>query len=290
MSLNMLRPRKKTLSGSDSGIWIPSGSSGSSVWGTVGDTESESDLGGVHVDLGIPLYRSQGSIDSSLGPMVIDRSLSTWAPNVHQSKTSRDDVDSSASVLPKLTSSSLNKCIERAHLSGNKRGNSRGSSENLLALSLLGKAKSHSNTSLCSSNSSGNDSTDYGFFKNVKDADYGSSAATMDDDLPVAINYGEFNGIDLPVSHVDEDGKGSDDAGFDNLCAPLPLTRVVSFSGFESAPVYSNIFAGTMGNLRLERRKAIAKSVEFRQLRLQFAEEHILAIIHRMKRERESTK
>jgi hypothetical protein len=67
----------------------------------------------------------------------------------------------------------------------------------------------------------------------------------------------------------------------------VPLTRVVSFSGFESAPVYSNIFAGTMGNLRLERRKQMAKTKEFMQLRLQFAQEHLTAIIQRMVREKD---
>mmetsp|Transcript_16100 Transcript_16100/g.24266 ORF Transcript_16100/g.24266 Transcript_16100/m.24266 type:complete len:903 (-) Transcript_16100:252-2960(-) len=62
----------------------------------------------------------------------------------------------------------------------------------------------------------------------------------------------------------------------------LPLARVVSFSGFESRPVYSNASMRNMGNLRLERRRVIAESQEFKQLRLDFAEKHVMSIVNRV--------
>jgi hypothetical protein len=66
------------------------------------------------------------------------------------------------------------------------------------------------------------------------------------------------------------------------LSASIPLSRVVSFSGFESRPLYSNPSIRAMGNLRLERRKAIADSAEFQQLRLDFALTHVTSIVHRI--------
>lgn len=247
---------------------------------TSGNSVVEPEVAGIHVDLGIPLYRSQRSIDSSLGPVVYDRGMNSWAPDMQK-------FHQSSSASPTLTHAAVKRSGDGLpSASGN--GGDRGSCSNLLAFSLLGKNKSKSNTSLCSSCSSNDDySADYGFFKSMKDGEFGTTTSSLGEDSAAAINYGEFSGIDLPATSGEGEGGGNGGADFDGLCAPLPsLTRVVSFSGFESAPVYNNIFAGTMGNLRLERRKVISKTKEFRQLRLLFAEEHISAIIHRMKREK----
>jgi hypothetical protein len=62
----------------------------------------------------------------------------------------------------------------------------------------------------------------------------------------------------------------------------VPLSRVVSFSGFESRPLYTNPSVRAMGNLRLERRKMIADSAEFKQLRLDFAKKNISKTIQRI--------
>mgnify|MGYP003385865195 CR=1 FL=1 len=225
-------------------------------------SDGSESLDGMHVDLGIPLFRSQRSIDSSLEPVLYSRGMNTWAPDLHSPKSS------------KLTKAALH-------------GNSYSSSGDLAAF-LCHSPKHKSSNSLCSSGSGngiGDDYGDYGFFN----SDFNNTTSTSGEDLgPVTapVNYGEFNGIDLPSTQGDDDEAGQ--GTFEELCVPVPLTRVVSFSGFESAPVYNNIFAGTMGNLRLERRKAIAKTKEFMQLRLQFAQEHITAIIQRMKREKDA--
>lgn len=62
----------------------------------------------------------------------------------------------------------------------------------------------------------------------------------------------------------------------------IPLTRVVSFSGFESNLMYSNQSMRNMGNLRLERRRAISESKEFKQLRQEFAERQVTSIVQRV--------
>lgn len=62
----------------------------------------------------------------------------------------------------------------------------------------------------------------------------------------------------------------------------VPLSRVVSFSGFESKPLYDNPTSKALGNLRLERRKTIADSKEFKQLRFDFAQSQILVMINRI--------
>lgn len=159
-------------------------------------------------------------------------------------------------------------------------------SVNLTKAALSGSFRSHlgldqsprhlSSNSLCSSNSGNgeNDYGEYGFFNFVKeDTSVGEKTPPL--------QCGEFSGIDLSTK---KGTSPSDD--FDDLCSPVPLTRVVSFSGFESAPTYSNLFAGNMGNLRLERRKTISKTKEFMQLRLQFVKEHVSSTIHRIKKDK----
>ena len=203
----------------------------------------------VQVDLGIPLIRKQRSIDSSLMPSLYVRNADSWAPDQLNKQSS------------KLTPSALK---EARALHTTRQGNQ------------ISKVTSSSSVS---SSGSGDDITgDYGFFKSMRETEF------TNPDSPVAtenmpMNYGGFSGLELPSTDCE-------DNMVDELCAPVPLARVVSFSGFESAPVYNNIFAGAMGNLRLERRKAIAKTPEFQQLRLQFALEHISATIQRMKREK----
>lgn len=61
----------------------------------------------------------------------------------------------------------------------------------------------------------------------------------------------------------------------------IPLTRVVSFSGFESTLMYTNQSMRNMGNLRLERRRTIANSKEFKALRYDFAEKQVRTIVSR---------
>jgi hypothetical protein len=60
------------------------------------------------------------------------------------------------------------------------------------------------------------------------------------------------------------------------------LTRVVSFSGFPSAPIYELNAEGRFGNLRQEKRQAIAQTPEFNRFRLQFAHEAVLSLIARV--------
>jgi hypothetical protein len=61
----------------------------------------------------------------------------------------------------------------------------------------------------------------------------------------------------------------------------VPLSRVVSFSGFESTLMYTNQSMRNMGNLRLERRRALANSKEFKLLRHDFAEKQVRTIVQR---------
>jgi hypothetical protein len=64
---------------------------------------------------------------------------------------------------------------------------------------------------------------------------------------------------------------------------PAPsLTRVVSFSGFPSAPIYELNAEGRFGNLRQEKRQAIAQTPQFNRFRLQFAHEAVVSLITRV--------
>jgi hypothetical protein len=103
---------------------------------------------------------------------------------------------------------------------------------------------------------------------------------TVDDDY-VLCNLEDDQPANLaPVSLVEDNFQ---DLLFDvPLAAAVPLSRVVSFSGFESRPLYTNPSVRAMGNLRLERRKMIADSPEFKQLRLDFAETHISNFLQRI--------
>lgn len=65
------------------------------------------------------------------------------------------------------------------------------------------------------------------------------------------------------------------------LVAPS-LVRVATFSGFDSSPQYSNISARAMGNLKLERRRVIAISDEFLQIRRNFAIDAVKSALSRI--------
>ena len=107
-----------------------------------------------------------------------------------------------------------------------------------------------------------------------------ASSVVVEDDY-VMCNLGEFpEDFQSAVTSVEENYA---DILFDvPLSASIPLSRVVSFSGFESRPLYSNPSLRGMGNIRLERRKAMADSAEFQQLRLDFALNRVTGIIHRI--------
>mmetsp|Transcript_14950 Transcript_14950/g.24729 ORF Transcript_14950/g.24729 Transcript_14950/m.24729 type:complete len:1082 (+) Transcript_14950:101-3346(+) len=237
------------------GVWRPSRDVSKAEQINASDTETL-DLPAVQVDLGHPLIRKQQSIDSSLlTPFLYGHGVDSWAPTKQARQKS-----------PKLTLSALNAAT-------GSRGSGGSMSSGMPQVGQIAKVMSSS--SMSSSGGSGDEyAGDYGFFKSVKDAEFNNADG---DNSPM--NYGEFSGLELPSTDCD-------DNAVEDLCVPVPLTRVVSFSGFESAPVYNNIFSGAMGNLRLERRKAIAKTPEFQQLRLQFALEHMTAIIQRIKREK----
>lgn len=251
------------------GMWKPSHSRATVKAPEPVERQSFSEMSGVHVELGIPLSRRQHSIDSSQTPVYFDHSNGSWIPDKH-----------SPYKAPKLTPSAL---IEA---SASRSDCNIAGSSGLIGMSRpLAKIKSSVSIGSGSGSGSGEDfSSDYGFFKSMKDGEFSATASTLGEEGGLPMNYGEFNGLDLPSTS----GHGKANGDFDNLCVPVPLMRVVSFSGFESAPVYNNIFAGTMGNLRLERRKAVAKTPEFMQLRMQFAQEHVAAIIQRMAREKRS--
>jgi len=61
-----------------------------------------------------------------------------------------------------------------------------------------------------------------------------------------------------------------------------PLVRVATFSGFDSNPVYNNMTNKAMGNLKLERRRAIYNTPEFSTLRRHFAMGGVESILNRM--------
>ena len=211
----------------------------------------------VRVDFGPPpLMRAQASIDSSLGPMLYNGGGRTWTTDVPSPQVS----------------------MAKAALMGSYYSKGGTLSPSYRHASSLRNTASPAGSV---TGSLDDQSSDYGYFNSDV-----MPSPTISEDSRLPLSYGEFSGIDISTK---EEGDGDGETDFDELCAPLTLTRVVSFSGFESAPVYDNLFAGKMGNLRLERRKAIAKTKEFMQLRLQFAIDHIFSsLIHRIKRDKEN--
>jgi hypothetical protein len=104
--------------------------------------------------------------------------------------------------------------------------------------------------------------------------------STVEDDY-VMCSLGELQ--EDFQSNVTSTEENYEDILFDvPLSASIPLSRVVSFSGFESRPLYSNPSMRGVGTMRLERRKVIADSSEFQQLRLDFALTRVTSIIHRL--------
>lgn len=67
-----------------------------------------------------------------------------------------------------------------------------------------------------------------------------------------------------------------------DICTAPALVRVATFSGFDTSPQYKNVSTRVMGNLKLERRRVLAISDEFKQLRLQFAKDAVTVILGRL--------
>ena len=72
------------------------------------------------------------------------------------------------------------------------------------------------------------------------------------------------------------------------MSKPPSINRVVSFSGFQSAPIYDLDKEGRFGSLRQEKRRAIVKTAEFNKFRLQFAHEGVLLLIQRASKQKKS--
>lgn len=73
----------------------------------------------------------------------------------------------------------------------------------------------------------------------------------------------------------------------DDMPAATGLSRVISFSAFESPLLYDSL-PRSVGNLRSDRRKFIALSDDFKVLRWNFTQEAITSLAHRLKRSKGS--
>lgn len=77
------------------------------------------------------------------------------------------------------------------------------------------------------------------------------------------------------------------DMMLDDIPPATGLSRVISFSAFESPLLYDNL-SRSMGNLRSDRRKQIALSDDFKVLRWNFAHEAVSTMVQRLKRSKAS--
>ena len=113
--------------------------------------------------------------------------------------------------------------------------------------------------------------------------DYSYFTFAKDDDLADTVDCMEYCPKELSSDTHEDPLMLTSDFLFDvPLPEAIPLARVVSFSGFESNLMYTNQSMRTMGNLRLERRRAIAESAEFKHLRQEFADSQVVSIVQRV--------
>ena len=152
----------------------------------------------------------------------------------------------------------------------------------------LDSAPVHSKPALSKSSSSTNaDTRSWALFpRDIGDdtrGDYSYFTFAKDDDLADTVDCMEYCPKELSSDTHDDPLMLTSDFLVDvPLPEAIPLARVVSFSGFESNLMYTNQSMRTMGNLRLERRRAIADSGEFKQLRQEFAESQVKSIVQRV--------
>lgn len=92
--------------------------------------------------------------------------------------------------------------------------------------------------------------------------------------------YGFFTTHPLPSSSREDTPSSLFDV---NLPEPIPLSRVASFSGFDSSPLCHHEATPIMnGTTRMEKRRLISETEQFKKLREQYSELFTLKLIRRL--------